>query len=213
MQNIRFSVLMPTFKRPQFLRRAVESILAQTYDNWQLIIKEGGERAVFDTLDGLDLSKITLIYNKDNGITDAMNQCMRISNGNMFIWANDDDILLPHALETIANNAKSEWGFAKMRLSTGEVMGTDCSLESLKKGNYICQPTVYWSRYAYSVIGPMNEGFPLCADYEYWVRLMKEFPHDFIDEVIAEYTVHSGQTTITQREAQSREAVLIGRSI
>lgn len=204
---------MPTFKRPQFLRRAVEAILAQTYDNWQLIIKEGGDKAVFDTLDGLDLSKITLIYSKDNGITDAMNQAMRISNENMFIWANDDDVLLPHALETIAKSAKNEWGFAKMRLNTGEIMGVDCNLENLKRGNYICQPTVYWSRYAYSVVGPMNERFPLCSDYEYWTRLMREFPHDFIDEVIAEYTIHKDQTTITQRARQDKEAAIIRANI
>lgn len=210
MQNIRFSVLMPTFNRPTFLRKAVEAVLAQTYQNWQLIIKEGGDKAVFNTLDGLDLSKITLIYSKDNGITDAMNQAMRISNGDVFIWANDDDLLEPTALETIVNNiGDHEWGFAKMITSNGTVCGCPCDIEGLKKGNLICQPTVFWTRHAFTVLGDMNEELDLVSDYDYWVRLMKEFKPVFIDQVIARYTIHPNQTTQVQAAVQSKQASIV----
>jgi len=210
MQNIRFSILMPTFNRPTFLRKAVEAIIAQTYTDWELIVKEGGDKDVFKALEGLDLSKVTLIFNKDNGITDAMNQMLHFGSGDYFIWANDDDLLLPNALEIIANNVSGyEWGFAKIKTTEGSIHGCPCDIEGLKKGNLICQPTVFWSRNAFHIIGDMNEDFDLVSDYEYWIRLMKEFSPIFIDEVIATYTIHPQQTTKTQSALQDRQASIV----
>ena len=210
MQNTRFSICMPTYKRPTFLRKAVEAILAQTYTDWELVIKEGGDKAVFEVLEGLDLSKITLIFNKDRGITDAMNQAMHFGSGEYFIWANDDDLLLPNALETINRFiGNHEWGFAKMKTSEGSIHGCPCDIEGLKKGNLICQPTVFWSRHAFETIGDMNEDFDLVSDYEYWIRLMKNFKPVFIDEVVANYTIHNQQTTKTKSDEQTRQANIV----
>lgn len=68
------SVLMPTFNRPNFIRGAVEAILAQDYPDFEIIVKDGGE-----SIEHLLPSdpRVKYIWNKDRGITDAMNQAMK----------------------------------------------------------------------------------------------------------------------------------------
>lgn len=214
MENMKFSILMPTFDRKEFLRGAVEAVLAQSYKNYELIIKEGCKKSVFDVLDGLDLSKITLIFNEDSGITDAMNQMLEFASGDVFIWANDDDRLRPKALEIIANSIGSyQWGFGKMRTTDGQVLGCPANLGSLKNGNCICQPTVFWTRRAYQKVGKFNENLDLVSDYEYWVRLMRDFQPIFINEIIAIYGIHEHQLTNTKRSIQLGQAKIIMDSI
>lgn len=214
MENMKFSILMPTFDRKEFLRGAVEAVLAQSYQNYELIVKEGCKKTVFNVLDGLDLSKVTLIFNEDMGITDAMNQMLEFASGDIFMWANDDDRLRPKALEIIAKSIGNyQWGFAKMRTTDGRVLGCPANLESLKNGNCICQPTVFWTRRAYQKVGKFNENLDLVSDYEYWVRLMREFPPIFINEVIAIYGVHKYQLTNTKQSLQLSQAEIVRESI
>lgn len=214
MENMKFSILMPTFDRKEFLRGAVEAVLAQSYQNYELIVKEGCKKTVFNVLDGLDLSKVTLIFNEDMGITDAMNQMLEFASGDIFMWANDDDRLRPKALEIIAKSIGNyQWGFAKMRTTDGRVLGCPANLNSLKNGNCICQPTVFWTRRAYQKVGKFNENLDLVSDYEYWVRLMREFPPIFINEVIAIYGVHEHQLTNTKQSLQLSQAEMVRESI
>lgn len=205
---------MPTFVRKTYIREAVSAIINQTYQNFELIIKSGIENDDFEALQGLDLSKVRLISSKDRGITDAMNQMMRQSIGDVLMWCNDDDILSPTALETIAKNiGEYKWGFGKIVTTHGDTLGCPCSLEALKHGNYITQPSVFWTREAYTKVGDMNEDVDLVSDYEYWVRLMKEYKPIFIDEVISMYRVHDGQITNTRQAEQYKQAQIVRLSV
>lgn len=200
--------------RTTYLREAVVSILNQSYKNWELIIKTNQGKDVFDALQDLDLSKITVIFNKDRGITDALNQAIRFSTGEMFMWCNDDDLLHPNALSNITSAlSRDQWGFGKMQLSNGGERGGDCDIHALKSGNCICQPTVFWTRDAYNEIGPFNENLDLVSDYDYWVRLMKRYKPKFIPKVMATYRLHPDQLTNKASSEQSRQAQIVRNNI
>lgn len=204
------SIHMPTV-RTTFIREAVEAIINQTYQDWELIIKDGGDGHVIDLLDGLDLSKVKIVWSQDRGITDAMNQAMRMSTGEIMMWANDDDRLEPDALETIARENRNCWGFGKIKDSNGGEHGHNGDLGELLRRNFIPQPTAFWQRWMYEDIGEMSENEDLVSDYEYWIRLMKRWRPVFIDKILSFYRIHPGMTTRLQLTEQLRQAEKVRR--
>lgn len=211
---MKVSIITPTFKRKSYLRDAVMALKSQVYEDWELVIKEGGNGEAHETISDLIAEDKRIIYinSKDRGITDAMNQGMRIASGDLFMWANDDDRLLPDALLTVVNSLDGyPWGYGKIKMTrngnfAGE-MGYPVTIEQMKEGNQIPQPAVFWTREAYNTIGEMSEAQDLVSDYEYWCRLLKSFSnYKFIDQYLAEYRLHDDQITHKNLSEQLRQA-------
>lgn len=210
---MKFSVIMPSFNRADRIFQSVESVLNQAYTDWELIIKEGGKGEGFDVIKHLLYDKrIKYFYSQDRGISEAVNIAMREARGDIFIWCNDDDLLLPNALKTITDKiGEYKWGYGKIRMMKNGVrvreMGYPVEIHQLKSGNVIPQPAVFWTRETFEKIGYMNESMQYSQDFEYWVRLMKEYPkYCFIDEILAEYTLHDGQILNKLKDKQLIEA-------
>jgi len=207
-----FSILMPTKNRQNHIEKAVNSVLNQTYQDFELIIKDGGE-PVFNILK--KDKRIKYIYSFDNGISQAVNEALRLASGNIFLWANDDDCLLPDALEKILSKINGyQWGYGKIKiLKDGKEvsqMGSFCDLTTLLKANYIPQPTVFWTREAFNKVGFFDEDLLFTQDYDYWIRLMINFPKFcFIDDFLAEYNLHQDQILYKFSAKQNEEAFKI----
>lgn len=192
---MKISVLIPTFNRPQFIRGAVDAILEQEGD-FEIIIKDGGES--IEHLLPKD-PRIKYIWNKDRGITDAMNQAMKVAKGDIFVWANDDDRITPGTFKYVLENigdAKWAYGYIKMTNGKDEMRwGEEWDYKKLKQNNIVPQPSVYWTREAYEEVGEMCEEQDLTSDYEYWLRLGSKYEPKFFDRIMADYTIHKDQIT------------------
>lgn len=203
---MRISVLIPTYNRPNFIRGAVDAILEQTGD-FEIIIKDGGE-SIEHLLPKDD--RIKYIWNKDRGITDAMNQAMRVATGDVFVWANDDDRIAPGTFEYVRKNlGKAKWGYGYIMMTNGVSemkWGQEWDYNKLKQGNFVPQPSVYWTREAYETVGEMSEENDLVSDYEYWLRLGSRFEPAFFDRIMAFYTLHKDQITQKITGEQLRQA-------
>ena len=201
------SVLIPTFNRPQFIVGAVEAILNQSYKDFEIIIKDGGES--IEHLLPKD-PRIKYIWNKDRGITDAMNQAMRVATGDIFVWANDDDRITPDTFQYVVDNiGDAKWAYGFIRMTNGQsdlVWGETWNYEKLKQNNIVPQPSVYWTREAYEEVGEMSEDQDLTSDYEYWLRLGSRFEPKFFDRIMADYTIHADQITQKIMGEQLRQA-------
>ena len=201
---MKISVLIPTFNRPEFIRGAIDAILEQSYQNFEIIVKDGGE-PIKDLLP--DDERIVYVWNKDRGITDAMNQAMRKATGDIFVWANDDDRITPDTFQYVIDNIGDyKWLYGKIRLTSGQTMGGGYSFDELLKNNIVPQPSVYWTREAYETVGEMDEENDLVSDYEYWLRLGSKYEPKVVDRIMAEYTIHQDQITSKipgQQQAQA----------
>jgi glycosyltransferase involved in cell wall biosynthesis len=197
---MKISVLMPTFNRPACVAKAIKAIEAQAGD-WELIIQNGG-----DTIEKPNNDRILLFNERDKGITDAMNRAMIKASGDVFVWANDDDEIITGAFNFIENNLSAPWGYGKISMTNGAVMGRPWDYEELKKQNFVPQPAVYWKREVYEVVGGMDETNDLVSDYEYWLRIGSNFVPQFFDVVLANYSIHDGQLTKTKAQEQTRQA-------
>lgn len=203
---MKISVLIPTFNRPNFIRGAVDAILEQEGD-FEIIIKDGGEP--IEHLLPND-PRIKYIWNKDRGITDAMNQAMKAATGDIFVWANDDDRIAPGTFKYVLENiGDAKWAYGYIWMTNGKdgmKWGEPWDYEKLKRNNIVPQPSVYWTREAYEEVGEMSEEQDLTSDYEYWLRLGSKYEPKFFDRIMADYTLHKDQITQKITGEQLRQA-------
>jgi len=194
---------MPTFNRPKFVGEAVNAILKQEGD-FEIIVKDGGD-SIKHLLPEDD--RIIYIHNKDRGITDAMNQAMKVATGDIFVWANDDDRITEGTFKFVRDNIEDyKWLVGKIKLTSGQQMGGMFDYDELLKGNIISQPAVYWTKQAYNKLGEMDEENDLVSDYEYWLRLGSRYKPKVVDRILAEYTIHDDQITHKIPQQQATQA-------
>lgn len=93
------SVIIPTYNRPHYLRQAIESVLAQTYANFELIVIDDG--STDDTrlaVKQFDDPRIKYLYQNNAGRSTARNHGLEVSTGDYVSFLDDDDLYLPHKL-------------------------------------------------------------------------------------------------------------------
>lgn len=98
------SVIMPVFNTEPYLKRAIESVLNQTYQDWELILVDDGS---FDSSEKLcDIyaekdSRIKVIHQRNEGVSVARNIGIQYASGEFIQFLDSDDWLYPETLQTV----------------------------------------------------------------------------------------------------------------
>src|SRR5262245_50792988 len=93
------SVIMPTFNRADTIRRAIRSVQAQTFTDWELIVVDDGSTDnTVALIEGYD-PRLKLIRQKNQGTAGARNAGLRASASSYIAFLDSDDEWLPHHLE------------------------------------------------------------------------------------------------------------------
>jgi len=89
---MKFSVITVCYNAGDKLLSTVENILKQTYDNFEIVIKDGGSKDnSLDSIITIKDPRVRLFSNPDNGIYDAMNQAVKLATGDYVIFLNAGD--------------------------------------------------------------------------------------------------------------------------
>lgn len=117
-----FSVIIPTFNRPKHLRRAIDSVLAQTYSKFEVIIVDDGSLPAAEHYIGDVLVTYGIRYyrQENGGPSKARETGLNAANGSYLCFLDDDDEFLPHHLETLADAIVRECG-KPMLYKTGTI--------------------------------------------------------------------------------------------
>lgn len=94
------SVVMPTKDRPQQLARAIRSVIAQRYENWELLVDDGGHSR--DVVDAFGDPRIVWSKTPGPGETSARNHALELARGELIAYLDDDNIMDPDWLYAIA---------------------------------------------------------------------------------------------------------------
>ncbi len=199
------SVIIPTHNRAQMLKRAVDSVLAQTYQDFEVIVVSDGST---DNTDEVVSSYIDprIVYSKhgkSRGASAARNTGIRASRGKFVAFLDDDDEWLPHKLELqvpVIEKSSSEVGLVYAWMEYFE-NGKSTGIRSPKiKGNIFVKmlerqaisgcPTIIMKKKVVDKVGFFDENLPRGNDGDYWRRVCKHYYVDFVPEVLVE--VHTG---------------------
>ncbi len=99
MRTPEVSIILPTYNRADTILRAVRSVQAQTFEDWELIVvDDGSQDNTRDLLAGLD-DRIKLIHQANAGVYTARNVGLAASRGRLLTFLDSDDAWRPHFLE------------------------------------------------------------------------------------------------------------------
>jgi len=208
------AVIMRTRKRPTFLRRALASVKAQTWTDWQIVIvNDGGDAAEVDavvTETGLATDAVHVIHHAvPVGRAAACNAAIRVSDSEFITLLDDDDTWHPDFLRRCLDRLMplpadgTQRGVATRTTEIDEVW-TDglcrekrrvpfnpdlvtVSLADLAVENYYTTNAFLYRRNVLPEIGFYNETLPVLEDWEFNVRFATRFSILVIPEYLAFY--------------------------
>ena len=211
-----FTVVVPTYNQAQYLGEALDSLLAQTFQNWEAIIVNDGSND--NTLHVMDQyrarDKRFKFFNKENGgVSSALNVGIKNAVGEWLCWLSSDDWFEKDKLETHYNAIlenpdikffRSHWSLfydeTKKRLETGvwllepkpQFQVTSYFITNYNHGNSIAiHKTVFDN------VGLFNETMRQGQDFDMWVRISSKYKSHFINKRTCVTRIHKGQTTNT----------------
>lgn len=199
------SVIIPTYNRASVLKRAINSVLNQTYKNIELIIIDDG--STDETQELLDQLNLESIKTTNGGVSKARNLGIQQAQGKWLAFLDSDDEWLPEKLEkqiafSNANpniniiHGEEIWIRNGVRVNPKHKHkkgGGDQFLPSLKLCA-ISPSTVMLKKSIFNEHILFREDFPCCEDYDLWLRLTSVMNVGFIDEfLIKKYGGHEDQ--------------------
>jgi glycosyltransferase involved in cell wall biosynthesis len=180
---MKVSVITPSYQQGQFIERTLQSVASQTGAEIEHVVFDGG------STDGtVEILKhfsppVRWISKKDKGQTDAVNQGLQATDGEIIGWLNSDDIYYPGAIASVVAYFISHpevdvvYGMADhidIDDNAFEKYPTEpWNFERLKETCFICQPALFFRRQVLEAYGLFDESLNYCMDYEYWLRLGK----------------------------------------
>lgn len=180
------SVYIPTHNRCHLLRRAVESVLNQSYKNIELLIVDDASsddtNRYLTTLSHASIKIYKFRQKVAQGACVARNLAIKHANGKFITGLDDDDEFLPHRVAHFVKNYDPNYAFfctgffwdygKRARLVNNEAM----TINLAKQLNYnYATNQVFVETRRLLVINGFDETFVACQDYDTWTRLIKEF--------------------------------------
>ncbi len=208
----KISVVMPVFNSPErFLKEAINSVISQVYENWELCIADD-----FSTQPHVEKilskyakndSRIKVVFRKENGhISAASNSAIELATGDWIAFLDHDDILRPHALYSIAKEI-NEYPNAELIYSDEDKINEkgkrcdpyfkpDWNPELLLSQNYICHLAAY-KRNRLNSIGGLRIGYEGCQDWDLLLRFTETLNSDqirHISQILYHWRIHAKST-------------------
>ena len=198
------SVVIPCHDQAHFLGEALESVLAQTYPHFEVVVVDDGSSDNTEEV-ASRYPGVRCVRQENRGLAAARNTGIRRSNGNHLVFLDADDRLLPNALEAGLRCLKAhpECAFVVGRYRYIAFDGSPLPTPqpprpegdhylALLDDNYInMHATVVYQRAVFEYVGGFDESLDPCEDYDLYLRIARDFPIECHDETIAEYRHHN----------------------
>ncbi len=196
------SVIIPTFNRACILGRAVESVLSQTFNNYEIIVVDDGSND--KTCEVIEsFNKLVRFFRiPHSGVSKARNTGIENAKGDWISFLDSDDYWLPQKLEKQMAylNANSEyrvchtdeiWIKNGKRINQGKKHKKYAGwfFSPSLKLCLISPSTVIICREVLDNVGNFDEDFEYVEDYELWLRITSQYPVGYIGEKL---TVKTG---------------------
>ena len=223
------TVVTPVLNGARFIRRTIESVLAQEGDfTLEYIICDGGSTdATLDIVREYG-ERCQLIQRSDSGPADAINYAMGRARGVIGCWLGADDLLSPGALaqvvEAFAAHPEREWLYGRCRIIDGRgqeirrwitiyknLLGRRFSRYLLGTENFISQPATFWRMPLWRRCGGLDTCYKAAFDYDLWLRFAACNSPLFLPLYLASFRRHPDSISERGYEQQFAEELAISK--
>ena len=200
---MKISIIIPSFNSGEFIERTLQSIIAQSYSNYEIILIDGG--STDQTLEIVERYRDRIAYfvsEKDRGQSHAINKGIAQITGDIWAWQNADDLYFPNTFQQVMDLFKAHDEAGMIYGSTEFIDPYDntiyrqkawvYSYNRMRRGRFIpVQPSVFMSAKVLPVVGGVDEALNYVMDYDLYARIGAQFPIIRVDEYLGCFRVHS----------------------
>jgi peptidoglycan/xylan/chitin deacetylase (PgdA/CDA1 family) len=211
----RISVVVPAHDAAATLPEALDSLLAQTYEDWEAVVVDDGSTdatvAVAERYAGRD-SRIRVVRRAQGGASAARNTGVAAARGEWLLLLDADDWLLPHALRTLVDvagaheGADAAFGLAtRVRASGDAVVDEFGGRDNLfRTAGRTCPFAIHGGIVRRSLVervGGFDVSLRTCGDWDLWQRVIRAGARiALVDEVVAAYRLRPHSLSLDARQ-------------
>jgi len=189
------SIVLPTYKRAHLLPHAINSVLAQSYQNWELIVvDDNSPDHTPEVVTSFTDPRIRAVRNDPNlKLPRTLNRGFALATGELLTWTSDDNLYHPQAIEKMVERLQrgdcdfvyaDYWLFSEL-----DAAGAPLDIQhdrlpdrlQLERGNHIGACFMY-SRALAEAVGAYDPELFLVEDYDYFIRAARQFRFAHIAE-------------------------------
>jgi glycosyltransferase involved in cell wall biosynthesis/predicted Ser/Thr protein kinase len=209
------SVIVPTFNRPEMLREALRSILAQTFRDFEIVVVNDHGLDVQDVIAELDHEgRIAYVRHAVNrGLAAARNSGLGVARGRFIAYLDDDDRFYPEHLATLVGALRD----GGQRVVYGDALRVtqrqqDAGYVTVRRDrpysyefdrrrlliqNFFPVLCVMHERECATAVGGFDESMTSHEDWELWLRMSARFPFAHVPSITCEFTHRIDGTSMT----------------
>ena len=222
------SIIMNCFNCSRYLEEAIDSVYAQTYENWEIIFWDNAS-----TDNSAEIAKKhddkLCYFNSDETVPlgHARNFALGKARGEYIAFLDCDDIWLPDKLEkqieifntnrdvmlvysdcyiVDSNGNKMRTAFESQKPVRGNIFN-----ELLSRYNFIPLLTAIIKKEVLNEIGLFKDDYKIAADYDLFLRIAYNHPVDYVEDCLAKYRVHDSNLSIIRDIGIKEELEIINK--
>lgn len=216
------SVIIPTYNRANLLDRAIKSVLAQSYQDFEIIVVDDGSTDnTKEIIENLYDNRIKYIrHDQNKGGACARNTGIKASSGQYIAFLDSDDEWLPEKLDkqiSLFSNCSDSVGAVYCSHYTHDDISGRIWKEpfsDLKRGNLYNSLLNGWcpastsffvlARNVFEKSGLFDDQLPSFQDYDLWIRVAEHYEFEFIDEPLAIKHNHYGVQIASNLDSRTK---------
>jgi glycosyltransferase involved in cell wall biosynthesis len=188
------SVIIPTYNRAWVLKEAIDSVLAQEFRDFELIVVDDGSTDNTPQILESYAQDLTVIRQPNRGVSAARNRGIVAANGRLISFLDSDDLWLPRKLssqvnffnsnpEAVINQTEEIWIRNGVRVNpkTRHHKPSGMIFEQSLALCLVSPSAVMMKRSLFDAVGLFDEDLPACEDYDLWLRISWRYPVHLIE--------------------------------
>ena len=214
----RVSVVLPTYNHLEFLPRAIESVLRQTYRDFELIIvNDGSTDGTREFLETLKDARIRVINQVNQRLPRALNAGFAAARGTLLTWTSADNYCAPIFLEALVASLDAHPGAGLAYSAFAWIDERDCITgvhrdQDFSYHNLLAQnpgnASFLYRRACRERVGDYDPDLEGAEDWDMWVRIVEQYPTVYVPEILYYYRLHERSLTVEKREHVHRASCL-----
>ncbi len=227
----KISILLPSYNYQAYITIAIESVIKQTYQNWELIIIDDGSKD--DSIKVIKKYKdkrIRLYTQENKGVSKTLNKAFDLSKGEYICFLDADDFYHPEKLEKQLSLIESGYDIVTSHVSAvdkdglpsndkffdfwwntynpNKVFGENIEYNFFN-GNYLCKSALMMRKNLFQKYGKFNTNLITSYDLELWLKMIAHIKIGVYKEKLTFYRWHGLNETTTNSFRMKIELLLI----
>jgi glycosyltransferase involved in cell wall biosynthesis len=222
------SVIIPSFNHHKYIVEAIDSVLGQTFQDYEIIIiddssTDGSVKIIQEHLNKINDKRIrSIVFEKNRGASVTVNKGICEAKGGYISILNSDDVFIPDKLEKQVSfldankNVGAVFTLAEIIddngarfTDTSHFYSTIFDQENRSrhqwlnyffyKCNCLCHPSILIRKECYKTVGNYDPRFAQLPDFDMWIRLCLKYEIHIIRENLIKFRIHGGGSNASER--------------